>query len=252
MARVRLQQHRVSKSAKELAAALSIPRLKLRNSKFRPRSTDIIVNWGAVSPLPNVTYTNDISAVRTAACKLRTLKQLQESNVSIPNFYTSLEDVEPTTTLVARQTLTGHSGEGIHVAKKDEQVSAPLYTELIPKVREYRAIVCAGEVVDFKQKLKKRDWEQERDQYIWNCDNGYVYARNDIHIPEQSYQLATDATNALGLTYGAVDIIEDDNGNLYVLEINTAFGLEGSTIEKFSAKLKQYIDNLLGEHNGND
>lgn len=50
-----------------------------------------------------------------------------------------------------------------------------------------------------------------------------------------------DAVKALGLKYGAVDIIEDEEGNLYVLEINSAFGLEGTTVALFGDKLKQYI-----------
>ena len=247
MARVVLQQNRVSNSAKALAEFLDIKRLKLRNSAFRPRSTDYIVNWGVVTPLPRATYINPLSAVATAACKLKTFKALQQAEVATPKFYTTLDEAEPTTMLVARTTLTGHSGEGIHVATTQEQIQAPLYSEFINKKYEYRAIVCANTVVDFKQKLKKRDWEPERDKYVWNHDNGYVFARNDVRKPEQIDTLAIAAMQALNLTYGAVDIIEDRQGNLYILEINTAFGLENTTIGLFGNKLKEHIQTLTGE-----
>ena len=92
-----------------------------------------------------------------------------------------------------------------------------------------------------KKKLKKRDFEGERSPYVWNVANGYVFARNDITFPSNLNQVAIDATNALNLSYGAVDIIEDCSGNLYVLEINTAFGMTGETISKVGDAVKKLI-----------
>ena len=77
---------------------------------------------------------------------------------------------------------------------------------------------------------------------MWNCDNGYVFAREGIHKPDTIDVLSVQAIEALGLTYGAVDIIEDKQGNLYVLEINTAFGLEGTTISLVGDAIKGLLD----------
>ena len=91
--------------------------------------------------------------------------------------------------------------------------STPDYIE---KDAEYRVIVVNGNVVDSKQKLKRRDFTGERLPYIWNCDNGYIMAR-DVSIPEPIQTLGIQAVEAIGLRTGAVDIIVKD-GISYVLK----------------------------------
>ena len=54
--------------------------------------------------------------------------------------------------------------------------------------------------------------------------------------------MGIDAVSALGLDFGAVDIIEDADGKLYVLEVNTAPGLEGQTLTLMAEALKELID----------
>jgi len=47
--------------------------------------------------------------------------------------------------------------------------------------------------------------------------------------------VALAAVSALGLDFGAVDIIYNEHENqYYVLEVNTAPGLEGTTVEKYA------------------
>ena len=246
MTRVRLQCDRPSKSAVALSRALNIKRLKRTNSKFRPRSTDIILNWGVVDTLPNAQYLNSPQAVSIAADKLATFRAL-DSKVSIPEWSTSLPESDDV--WVARTTLYGHSGEGIVVGTPDTLPSAPLYTRYISKVAEYRAIVINSKVVDFKQKLRKRDQSEdnpegfsgERNEHVWNHGSGYVFARNGIRHPETANTLAIDALNSIDLTYGAVDIIEDSEGTLYILEINTKFGNEGATLDLVAEAFKELL-----------
>lgn len=227
--RIRVQSYRPSTSAGNLADYLGIKRLSSLSSQFRGRASDIIINWGNVKHVHPSTYLNPLDAVRSAANKLTTFQLLQEAGVSIPPFFTSPSELDPDTTYVARTTLTGHSGEGIVVGTPSELPSAPLYTTFLRKKYEYRAIVVGDQVVDVKQKLRRQDFDGDRSPHVWNLDNGFIYARNDIVIPDALPSLAIAATAALGLTYGAVDII-NHRGILYVLEINTAFGLEGATI----------------------
>lgn len=239
--RVRVQSYRPSASAKELALALRVPRIQHTNSKFRGRPSDLIINWGNVNVVHNSRYLNPLQAVKNATNKLTTFNLLQQAGVSIPPFFTSQSQLDPDTTYVARTTLTGHSGEGIVVGNLTDLPSAPLYTTFLAKQAEYRVIVVNSQAIDIKQKLKKRDFEGERSPYVWNCDNGYVYARNDIHIPDDLVSTAIAAISALGLTYGAVDIILHDNTS-YVLEVNTAFGLSGSTTQLVASAIQSLIE----------
>lgn len=239
--RLRVQSYRPSNSAKVLAQHLNIQRLSTKASKFVGRPTDIIVNWGNVSKVHNSIYLNDLQAVKTAANKLSTFSALIAAELPVPNIVQLKADLDETKTYFARTNLFGHSGDGIVVGTKNDLPEAQLYTEFIKKKHEYRVIVVDEEAVDIKKKLKKTEFEGERSPYVWNLANGYVFARNGITFPDNLKQLAIDSIKALNLSYGAVDIIEDKNGNLFVLEINTAFGLEGTTIQLVGDAIKNLI-----------
>lgn len=243
--RLRVQAYGPSKSAKDLAEYLQVKRLLTNGrSKFRGRPTDVIINWGIPKQIHNSIYLNPIQAVRTAANKLQTFKALKQAEVNVPKFGTDCSFANDSDRVVARTTLTGHSGEGIVVDEPANLPQAPLYVEYVEKVAEYRAIVVGDSVVDFKQKLKKRDWEGERSADVWNHSNGYVFARNGINHPEETDNQAIKAIQALGLNYGAVDIIEDEDGNIYVLEVNTAFCLSGTTLELVGEAIKGILDEV--------
>jgi hypothetical protein len=238
--RVRVNPYGASKSARELAKYLGVKRLLTTNSKFRGRYSDVVINWGiGKGNVGNARQINNLQNVQLASNKLSTLQKLKQNYITVPNFTTDKLSLVPTELYMARTTLTGHSGKGIVVGTPDELPEAPLYTKYIHKVAEYRAIVVGNEVVDFKQKLRKRD--REHDEYVWNHSGGYVFARNDIRIPDGAYDIGIKSIQALGLDFGAVDIIEDEDGVLYVLEVNTAFGIEGTTLELVGNAIKELI-----------
>jgi glutathione synthase/RimK-type ligase-like ATP-grasp enzyme len=231
-----------SKSARLLARELGVLRLKSTGSRFRGKNGDVIINWGKPKTIhANVTYLNPIEAVAKASNKLIALETLDREGVSIPKVFKELISPPEDMKLVARTTLYGHSGKGIVVGTQrelyDMGINAPLYTQYIEKKAEYRVIVVGDEAVDIKIKKKKRDWTGERSETVWNHSNGYVFVRNDGVFNCMLPDVGVYAVKALGLKYGAVDIIEDDN-DLYVLEVNTPFGLEGTTIKLVADAIK--------------
>ena len=109
------------------------------------------------------------------------------------------------------------------------------------KKHEYRVHVFNGEVIDITQK-KKRKGAEFLDTKIRNHKNGWVYAREDITEPEDLRQQAARAMYAVGLKFGAVDLIWNELENKsYVLEINTAPGLTGATLEKYAQAIVKDI-----------
>ena len=249
MGRVRIQSYKTSKSAKALSRYLNIKRLRVNGSRFYGKIGDTIINWGKIPyerVIPRAHYLNDLVAVERATNKLETLKLLTIHNVPVPSYEVSkggLCDAEGV--WIARHTLYGHSGKGIEVFEIEDENSyipdAYLYTKYIDKISEYRVIVVGDKAVDVKVKKKKSDYEGERDPYVWNHTNGYVFARNVGNFPILLEAIGIQAIKALGLTYGAVDIIEDPEGQLLVLEVNTAFGLEGQTIELVGNAIKELL-----------
>ena len=105
------------------------------------------------------------------------------------------------------------------------------YTALIPKRREFRVwgfrrkpIATYEKVLTYPVKLGRRG----RSRDVWNWRNGYAY--NFLHpeaAPKALKGLGAAAVDALGLDFGAVDIIEGHDGRFYCLEVNTAPGVEG-------------------------
>jgi len=179
---------------------------------------------------------------RTGTDKLTQFKTFKEAGVSCPGYTTDKAVAagwfdEDKHAVVCRTLLRGSEGRGIVLADNKEQlVDAPLYTKYIPKKREFRVHVLNGTVLDVQEKRKKKDFDDsDRDTRIRNVANGYVFCREDIEEPDGLRKLALDAVDALGYTLGAVDIGYNEHHKLlFVLEVNSTPGMEGTTLEKYS------------------
>lgn len=125
-------------------------------------------------------------------------------------------------------------------------VDAPLYTQYVKKADEYRIHVFDGQVIDIQQKRKRQEVPNEEVDYqIRNLAGGWVFCRDNIDCPSVCSTLAIDAVSALGLTFGAVDIgFNRNEGVGYVYEVNTAPGLEGSTLDSYFEALVRYIPEI--------
>lgn len=242
-----------SKSAKDLAQALGVKRIKREGSKFKGAAHKVVINWGN-SKLPEELLKchvlNSPEAVSRASNKLSFFKAMAEVGVSIPRFTEDPQDVQGmldnNTTVVARTILNGHSGAGIVLLKGDvEIVKAPLYVEYVPKKEEYRVHVFGGEVVDVQRKARKKDVPDDKINWkVRNHANGFIFARGDAlgGVPADVTQQAIDAVKACGLDFGAVDVIySDKQAKAYVLEVNTAPGLTGATLDGYVKRFKEFV-----------
>lgn len=245
--------NRPSNGAKDLAEQDGFLRLRDgRQHKIKPE--DILVNWGSTMGF-NIKpggypakWLNGTDGVASATNKLDAFKAFALAGVSTVEFTTDKKVVQSwlddERTVVARKKLTGHSGEGIVIIDKDnpELVDAPLYTRYIFKDKEFRCHVVNGKVVDTQRKIK----DPERDVLSWKVrshENGFIYVRGGITTSGVRDDLAVAAVGTLGLDFGAVDIIEDKKGAFYVLEVNTAPGLEGQTVTSYAAAFRGYHGN---------
>ena len=77
---------------------------------------------------------------------------------------------------------------------------------------------------------------------VRNHANGFIYARNEIEVPEDVLVQARRTIAACGLDFGAIDIIYNQkNREAYVLEVNTAPGLAGETVEVYCKAISEYV-----------
>ena len=240
---------RPSRSARKLAQALHgrVVCVKagddMQRHSLRPSQPheETVVNWGNGEGPSWYSDVNTPEAIRLASNKLKSFQSFAARTVPIPLFATSKDTVSWKGLTVVRHKLQGHSGEGIELIEHPEDLpEAPLYVQYIKKEQEYR--IHVGRSNDQTQILavqrKARDLSVPIECVDWkvrNHDNGFVFAREGANPNDDTLQAACNALGALGLDFGAVDIIYNQERNkAYVLEINTAPGLEGQTIEDYT------------------
>lgn len=236
-----------SASAKALAAALNVKRAKHEGGEIK---TNILVNWGAstIARPTKAEILNKPECVANAVNKLEAFKKLK-GNAPIPEFTESLDEANKWlaegVTVVARTKLTAHSGEGIVMVDPDSKEKLPkakLYTKYIPKKDEYRVHVYKNQAFFVQRKARNKDIADEKVNWkVRNHQNGFIFAWKDLVIDKKDamYEAAITAIKALGLDFGAVDLIYNaKSGKYYVLEVNTACGLEGETLIRYTDLFK--------------
>lgn len=187
---------------------------------------DFVIRWGnaqAVTLAHGAQELNKASAILAASNKLRAFQLMKEADVQTPDFtdnrYTALAWNNAT---VFGRTRSGTKGRGITIYPRGAQLGEhELYTKYIPNSREYRLHVVGDSVIRTQRKYAERNGAAA-DAPIKNVANGFVFKAPQKKLNRDREQLAINAVKAVGLDFGAVDMVIDDQGVAYVLEINTA------------------------------
>ena len=153
----------------------------------------------------------------------------------------------------ARSALRGRAGSGIIVAgpdvdwdndKQSAFLNCPLFVKYKKKRKEFRVHVFNGKVIDVQEKrrvsVERRS--EDPDPYIRSHLRGWVFCRDNVVEPDSLRSTALNAVAAFdGLDFGGVDVIwNESEDKCYVLEINSAPGLEGTTLKNYAAQIKTY------------
>lgn len=241
---------RFSKSAKTLRQVLGLRKLRVVHPDKSPRGRQTVINWGCSKEKPNAVckFLNKPENVRVAVNKLLTFQKLLESDVRVPDFTTDVEKAKEWIAkeykVLVRYKLSSHSGNGIKVVDTIEELpeGAPLYVRYYRKKHEFRVHVFNGQVIDYVQKKARRDRPVNFNQYVRSYNNGWVFCREDaVDIPEVKAE-AVKAVQALGLDFGAVDVIWTKKNKAVVLEVNCAPAMEGTTIEKYASVIADLME----------
>lgn len=235
--------------------------LNSSGSAFRTRQSDVIINYGnrryPESFFGQATVLNNLRALNQAANKLTALNTMSAAGISVINYtsdYAVATSWLSNSVVYARATLTGHSGEGITVhlpgSTTDVMPSGlPLYTQGIqgPR-REWRVHIFNG-VITYVQKKIRRNGYREDPNYredVRNHHTGWVYSNQFNDAPnDEVLRNAVKAVESLGLDFGAVDVISKGT-DAWVLEVNTAPGLTGTTLDTYMHNIVEYVKSLSG------
>src|SRR3990167_1821861 len=109
----------------------------------------------------------------------------------------------------------------------------PLYTKHLRHKQEFRIHIFKNKIIDMTEKRKVSGYNNVNN-WIRSHKNGWVFCRDDLAVPICVTEEAIKACQTLRLDFGAVDICYREKENrAYVLEVNTAPGLEGTTLENY-------------------
>jgi glutathione synthase/RimK-type ligase-like ATP-grasp enzyme len=204
--------------------------------------TDYVINWGnTLNPAwtPKAWF-NPPDCVFTSVNKLTCFQTLKAAGIDVPEFTIDKKEVKEWLNnehiVLARVLLRASGGRGIEIIRTGEEIKdAGIYVKYIRKDSEYRVHVVGEKVIDFAAKKRQTESEQTPDQkLIRSHANGWVFCRQGVGLPDEAGALAVRSVKALGLDFGAVDMVVSKRGKPFVLEVNTAPGLEGQTIINYA------------------
>lgn len=227
-----------------------------------------LINWGASKcayneDRPGAPHTmNYPFHVQKALSKLKTLTILKERGVPALEATEEANVAESwlgngSLVLARKDGLSG--GQGVTKVDSVGALAAihPHNWDLIvkywKKTHEYRVHVFKGQVIDIQQKRRRTNWTGNYDPMIRNFDNGWVFCHDNLKGSSDELatigQTAIAAVAALGLDFGAVDVLArfKESGVLsrhVVCEVNTAPGLEGQTLDKYVNAIRNYLNEV--------
>lgn len=232
-----------------LALADQLPgrMIKREGSRYRYLHGDVIINWGnSVLPpfLHGLPILNNPNKVGMG--KIKTYEILKANNVKTLEFTVSQDQAEKWQRnefkVVGRNSNHGMGGQGITVYQPGDNLRPHMfYTKYSKKERELRVHVFLGQVIFIQEKLKKND-VPNADKYIRSHNRGWCFAFKhlaDNPAPDTASEIAIKACAAMGLDFGAVDIGYNRAAGCRVFEVNTAPGIEETTLEAYTHAIRQ-------------
>jgi glutathione synthase/RimK-type ligase-like ATP-grasp enzyme len=224
------------------ALGLSFGTLAFFQRKGRPISR-IVLRWGGVEGdrYEDRRTLNKSAAIRTASSKVHSLRRFREAGVPVPRFTTDPNEARQWGTVVFGRTSQGFGGRGITVYQPGTNPGHhELFTEFIPNEREYRLHVCGGLVISIQRKYLERP-NLDDHGYIKNHQHGYVFQTPQKELNKSRQEAAIAAVEALGLDFGAVDLVVDRDNKEYVLEVNTAPALSPLRLQHYAEALRKVL-----------
>lgn len=128
------------------------------------------------------------------------------------------------------------------------------FTQFIPSDTEFRVWIYRRRHLGTYEKVLTQPWKNRRHRIGRNHRNGYGFQIvAEANIPREAVDMAVKAVDVLGLDFGAVDILKGRDGGYYVLECNTAPGIEGpgrQVIQALARKIAKWTKLGFPKRNG--
>lgn len=195
---------------------------------------DIAIRYGCSNTLEISISVNKPGAIEIAKHKFDTLVKFRDFGLPIPNFSKNANDLN--FPVLGRKFYHSCGTDIVFIKNPDNIVPCDYYIEFLPISDEYRYHVVCRQIVSATAK-----YGGDETAYCRNLKTGWRFKEiksYEAHPHLPAY--AKWATRALGLDFGAVDLIVSNN-EPYLLEVNTAPGLIDRRAKLYAKRIKQYV-----------
>ena len=208
---------------------------------------ELVFRWGCTATIPaEIRTVNKASAIHLVNDKLAFRKLLEEKSLCPRTIWKDCgwSLACPDRPVIVRPQVH-HQGRHLYVANSEEELEEAIIkcgegwyaSEYIDKIAEYRVFIVQGRTVCVASKTPK-----DPSAVAWNVFQGGKFENvNWADWPLRAVRVATEAFALSGLDFGGVDIMEDKDGEVYVLEINSAPSLTSPYRQSCFAKAFDWI-----------
>jgi glutathione synthase/RimK-type ligase-like ATP-grasp enzyme len=221
-------------SAKLLATAIKGKFFNGQNvTKKNFESFDHVFKYGFSPKIKANNVFNTSKATLRAINKIDTLDLLKDDGIAIEyttKINTALQWIEIGHIVVARNEIKGANGAGLdycYNANDVRSTPAKFWTKYIPHTHEFRVNVWRGKVVSIYDKIQLNNGK-----FKFNLWQGQEEHPQLVNIAKIVYK-------KIKLDWCGIDIIRDETGKLFVLEVNSAPVLYPFTIKKLANEIKK-------------
>lgn len=230
-------------TGKAIAKALGFRSFGKRPVRNVNQDFPVLLRWGSSYPLNAATEINPWQAITLAAHKYNALKAMKDAGVSTIAFSKNAADIwNAGYEEVYCRANYGSKGKDIKIIPRGNHLHhADLFTGFVEAHREYRIHVVNERVIRVQGKYLDYPEQDKNNGRIRNHANGYRFKTPQKKLKPEREQDAILAVKALGLDFGAVDMILGKDNQHYILEVNTGPACSPMTAQVYCAALAELI-----------
>lgn len=232
------------RGAGERTGALLADEMRVYHGDKLEAPFDVLIRWGVSRKVrfkPKSGVLNSRRALRNNINKYRAFKMLADADLSLPEF--SKDSNTLNYPMLGRGKIH-QEGNDIHLLLQPKDldfINSCFYTEYIKKQKEFRVHIIGGKPVIISEKVFKGG-PDDYNALCWNREHKFKLRDRrvlDIEVLGECVK----AVNVLGLDFGAVDLLIGEDGNHYILEVNSCPRLDKKHRKLYAKELKELINN---------
>jgi len=189
---------------------------------------------------------NTLQSIIQASNKSGALTVLNNHGITVPKYYAFVDAEEIKYPVLARKTFHKQGRDIILCNNREEAVNAlhsgrDYLLEFIEARAEYRLHCIDNEIVKIFRKVRL---SPDSHDFIKCTRCGWGFYRTDMGQDwlQPMKSKAIESLKALGLYFGAVDMIHSTNHRFVVLEVNSAPALNTDTLNVYTKKLHHWLE----------